>query len=69
MNQQNEWEVIINFWCLNPAVVFSYFEECHSVILCSGTLSPLNTFETELGVEFKYKVEAEHVIRENQVKS
>jgi Fanconi anemia group J protein len=67
MSQQNEWEGAINFWCFNPAVVFSYFKKCHSVILCSGTLSPLDTFESELGFEFKYKEEAEHVINENQV--
>ena len=53
--------------CMSPAVAFNEFRTCHSVLLASGTLSPLETFEAELGVEFKHKVEANHVIRPEQV--
>jgi regulator of telomere elongation helicase 1 len=38
-----------------------------SVILTSGTLSPLNSFEQELQVEFKQKLENPHVISADQV--
>lgn len=30
--------------CLQASVAFSDFSECHSVILTSGTLSPLDSF-------------------------
>ncbi|KAL3845893.1 hypothetical protein ACJIZ3_003296 [Penstemon smallii] len=52
-----------SLWCLNPAVVFkSIAELSQSVILTSGTLSPLNTFSSELGIQFGSSLEAPHVI-------
>lgn len=41
---------------------FYYLKTCHSVILCSGTLSPMDTFQSELGVKFDHQLEANHVI-------
>ena len=52
---------------MSPAVSFSDLKSCHSIILASGTLSPLDSFESELGVKFKNKVEADHVICDTQV--
>ena len=50
-------------WCMNPAVAFQEVADAaHSVILASGTLSPLESFASELGVEFKMRLEAKHVI-------
>lgn len=63
----NKWTLALNFWCLNPAVAFDYFKKCHSIILCSGTLSPLETFQSELGIKFEHQLEANHVISDNQV--
>ena len=40
---------------------------CHSVILSSGTLSPMETFQSELGVKFEHQLEANHVISDKQV--
>jgi len=57
----------LQFHCMSPAVAFDDFKHCHSILLASGTLSPLATFEAELEVEFKHKVEANHVIRPEQV--
>lgn len=58
----------LNFWCLNPGVVFSELEAMtQTVILTSGTLSPMNSFSSELQVEFPVKLEANHVIDQNQV--
>ncbi|CAF0846025.1 unnamed protein product [Brachionus calyciflorus] len=65
--QQAKWTFTINFWCLNPAVAFYYLKHCHSVILCSGTLSPMDTFQSELGVKFEHQLEANHVISDKQV--
>ncbi|XP_046841127.1 Fanconi anemia group J protein homolog [Xenia sp. Carnegie-2017] len=59
---------VLNFWCLSPAVVFSEInEQCRSVILTSGTLSPMATFSSELGCQFPIQLEANHVISRSQV--
>ncbi|GLJ31258.1 hypothetical protein SUGI_0626920 [Cryptomeria japonica] len=57
------WTHSFNLWCLNPAVVFKEIAKASlSVILTSGTLSPLNSFASELGVPFEICMEAPHVI-------
>ncbi|KAL7116480.1 hypothetical protein ACP275_03G007400 [Erythranthe tilingii] len=62
-NAAGGWTTTFNLWCLNPAVVFkSIAESSQSVILTSGTLSPLNTFSSELGVQFGTCLEAPHVV-------
>ena len=38
-----------------------------SVILTSGTLSPMDSFQSELGVPFPIQLEASHVISAKQV--
>jgi Rad3-related DNA helicase len=56
-------------WCLHASVGFSDIsEQCHSVILASGTLSPLDSFAGELGADFPVRVEASHVIQPSQVR-
>ncbi len=58
----------INFWCLNPAVSFVELKETvHSIILTSGTLSPMASFSSELDVRFPLQLEASHVIDKRQV--
>ncbi|KAL6601612.1 hypothetical protein ACP70R_044832 [Stipagrostis hirtigluma subsp. patula] len=53
----------MSLWCLNPAVVFQEIAELTlSVILTSGTLSPMGSFTSELGVQFETCMEAPHVI-------
>ena len=37
-------------------------QSSHSVILTSGTLSPLDSFASELGTDFKVQLEAPHVV-------
>ncbi|XP_037091332.1 Fanconi anemia group J protein homolog [Pollicipes pollicipes] len=65
---QPAWALALHFWCLNPAVVFAPIgQAAHSVIVASGTLSPLSSFESELGVPFRVKLEASHVIAPEQV--
>ncbi|CAH8535388.1 unnamed protein product [Schistosoma rodhaini] len=56
-------QLSLNFWCLNPSVVFSQLASmAHCVILMSGTLSPLDSLEAELNVQFPLRLEANHVI-------
>ncbi|XP_039176776.1 Fanconi anemia group J protein isoform X2 [Crotalus tigris] len=58
----------LNFWCLNPAVAFSNLSSVvRSIVLTSGTLSPMDSFSSELGVNFSIQLEANHVIRNSQV--
>ncbi|TPX34559.1 hypothetical protein SmJEL517_g02790 [Synchytrium microbalum] len=58
----------VGFWCLNPAVIFQEItNSARSVILTSGTLSPLNSFASELGGVFDQRLEATHVIANDSV--
>ncbi|XP_058020094.1 Fanconi anemia group J protein isoform X2 [Ahaetulla prasina] len=58
----------LNFWCLNPAVAFSNLSSVvRSIVLTSGTLSPMDSFSSELGVNFSIQLEANHIIRNSQV--
>ncbi|CAN6463879.1 unnamed protein product [Victoria cruziana] len=63
------WTYAFSLWCLNPSVVFKELANLSlSVILTSGTLSPMNSFASELGVQFEICMEAPHVINmESQV--
>ncbi|GAB1296612.1 Fanconi anemia group J protein homolog [Apodemus speciosus] len=59
---------VLNFWCLNPAVAFSDInDKVRTIVLTSGTLSPLKSFSSELGVTFSIQLEANHVISNSQV--
>ena len=42
--------------------------EVRSIILTSGTLSPMTSFASELGVNFPIQLEANHVIHKSQVR-
>ncbi|KAK7376652.1 hypothetical protein VNO80_02066 [Phaseolus coccineus] len=57
------WTCAFSLWCLNPAVVFRDVADLSlSIILTSGTLSPMASFTSELGVHFETSLEAPHVI-------
>uniref|UniRef100_A0A8C1QZI7 DNA 5'-3' helicase n=1 Tax=Cyprinus carpio TaxID=7962 RepID=A0A8C1QZI7_CYPCA len=58
----------LSFWCLNPAVAFSDLSgTVRSIVLTSGTLSPMGSFSSELGIRFSIQLEANHVISKSQV--
>ncbi|KAF9116314.1 Fanconi anemia group J protein [Mortierella sp. AM989] len=58
----------LKFWCLNPGVIFRPLSlKARSVILTSGTLSPMDSFASELQTSFKIQLEADHVIDKSQV--
>ncbi|CAL1537361.1 unnamed protein product, partial [Lymnaea stagnalis] len=67
LKQESTAVYTLNFWCMNPGVAFSDFAETRSIILTSGTLSPLGSFQSELGLSFSIQLEANHVIRDSQV--
>ena len=57
----------LKFWCLNPGVCFQELLACRSIILTSGTLSPLVSFASELDTTFPITLEADHVIDDSRV--
>ncbi|GAB1607240.1 Fanconi anemia group J protein homolog [Argonauta hians] len=60
-------ELTLHLWCLNPGVTFSDFSVTRSVIITSGTLSPMVSFQSELELPFSIRMEARHVIPPSQV--
>ena len=61
-------ETSIAFWSLNPAAGFESLNTlARSVVVTSGTLSPLETFASELGTEFPISMEMSHVISKERV--
>lgn len=61
----NSWESAteVNLWCLNAAVPFNALSRsARSVIVTSGTLSPINSFAGELGVCFGIAKSLPHVV-------
>jgi regulator of telomere elongation helicase 1 len=56
--------LIVNFWCLNPGITFNLLASLNpiSILLTSGTLSPLESYEAELKIPFDIKISCRHVI-------
>ena len=64
-----KWDVEVCFWCFSASVIFKEMDaKARSIILTSGTLSPMKSFAHELAVPFQQRFEAkEHVIQPSQV--
>ncbi|CAH8357116.1 unnamed protein product [Eruca vesicaria subsp. sativa] len=63
----SKWTHTLSLWCMNPAVVFKAIVNLSSsIILTSGTLSPMDSFSSELGMQFGTCLEAPHVVDANQ---
>jgi hypothetical protein len=61
-------ELMLCFWCLDPAVAFrAISSQARALILTSGTLTPMDSFASELGTVFHNRLEAPHVIQPEQV--
>lgn len=57
------------FWCFNPGFSFNAIQDLgvRSIILTSGTLSPMKSFAYELQTNFQIELENDHVINSSQV--
>lgn len=70
-NTTNKYEksgYTINFWLLDASVIFKLIEhDCKSIVLLSGTLVPFEAVSEELGVDFRHKCEAPHVLDNNNM--
>ncbi|XP_020105851.1 regulator of telomere elongation helicase 1 isoform X2 [Ananas comosus] len=60
---------VLSWWCFNPGLAMEEFVKLgiRSIILTSGTLSPLDSFAMELNLEFPVRLENPHVISSNQI--
>ncbi|XP_063224071.1 Fanconi anemia group J protein homolog [Bacillus rossius redtenbacheri] len=64
----SEWKYTLHFWCQNPAVVFHELQaSARSIILTSGTLAPVDSFQSELGTTFHIQLQTTHVIPTSQL--
>ena len=59
----------LSYWCFSPAAVLAELTDLgvRSIILASGTLSPLDSYAAELGVPFPVRLENAHVVGRDQV--
>ncbi|XP_068652271.1 regulator of telomere elongation helicase 1 homolog [Aristolochia californica] len=59
---------ILSWWCFNPGIAMEEFGKLGvpSVIVTSGTLSPMVSFALELNLEFPVRLENPHVIPSDQ---
>lgn len=59
----------LSFWCFDPGEGMKAIQDLNirSILLTSGTLSPLGSFAQELGTPFKVRLENPHVIDTSQV--
>ena len=59
----------LSYWCFSPGISMRQLASMHvrSVLLTSGTLSPLDSFAQELQLPFRITLENPHVIDSSQV--
>ncbi|XP_020535309.1 regulator of telomere elongation helicase 1 homolog isoform X1 [Jatropha curcas] len=59
----------LSWWCFNPGIALEEFSRLGvgSIILTSGTLSPMDSFAQELKLNFPIRLENPHVISSNQI--
>ncbi|KAI9160826.1 hypothetical protein LWI28_011852 [Acer negundo] len=59
----------LSWWCFNPGIAMQEFHGMGvgSIILTSGTLSPMDSFAQELKLDFPVRLENPHVISSNQI--
>lgn len=59
---------MLKLLCMFPGVIFKPLSDlARSIILASGTLAPINSFQSELGTTFPNMLQANHVIPQDQV--
>ncbi|XP_028967374.1 regulator of telomere elongation helicase 1 homolog [Galendromus occidentalis] len=65
--KKKKWE--LHFVCLAPGVRMKSIVQAgvHSVILTSGTLSPMGTLATELGIPFQIQLSNDHIITPDKI--
>ncbi|CAD8198204.1 unnamed protein product [Paramecium pentaurelia] len=64
VKKNNQNQISLNMWCLDPSLAFKKLlsQNIHSIILTSGTLSPMESWQSELKMEFQIQLSNKHVI-------
>lgn len=59
----------LSYWCMSPGVVMAELKSLgvRSIVLTSGTLSPLSSYAAELRLPFPHRLENPHVIEHDQL--
>eukprot|EP00002_Diphylleia_rotans_P000223 TRINITY_DN10114_c0_g1_i1.p1 TRINITY_DN10114_c0_g1~~TRINITY_DN10114_c0_g1_i1.p1 ORF type:complete len:548 (+),score=68.82 TRINITY_DN10114_c0_g1_i1:68-1711(+) len=58
----------LSYWCFRPGITMSQFSHLpRSILLTSGTLSPMESFAYELDVPFPVRLENPHIIQKEQI--
>lgn len=59
----------VSFWCFSPGIAMTDLSRLgvRSIILASGTLSPMNSYAAELALPFPVRLENPHVVDADQV--
>ena len=60
---------VINFWAFSPGIALEDLKrlQVRSIIITSGTLSPLDSFKEDMKLPFQIQLENNHVIKDNQI--
>jgi len=60
---------ILSYWCFAPALAMHELEslQVRSILVTSGTLSPLPSYSLELGLSFPHTLENSHIITKEQI--
>ncbi|KAF1742499.1 hypothetical protein MXB_416 [Myxobolus squamalis] len=67
LSLNNQGDILVSFVCLTPSLAFNYVtKNCRSVILASGTLSPISSFAPELGVPFDLAFQTSNYLQPGQ---
>ncbi|KAJ3039188.1 hypothetical protein HDV00_012511 [Rhizophlyctis rosea] len=66
---QAEDKRTLSFWCFNSGIAMKELVDrgVRSIVLASGTLSPLDSFASEMGIPFPIRLENPHVIDPSQI--
>ena len=61
--------ILLHLWCFSPGFSMSRLAKlgARSIILTSGTLSPLQATAEEIGLEFPVRLENQHIVTSSQV--
>ncbi|KAJ1661866.1 hypothetical protein EV178_006351 [Coemansia sp. RSA 1646] len=58
------------FWAMSPGIVFAEISQLsRTIVLTSGTLSPIDSYASELRTEFQSTLEANHVVEPSRFKA
>ncbi|KAE9553304.1 hypothetical protein FO519_003470 [Halicephalobus sp. NKZ332] len=62
-------DIKLKYWCFSASMAMKLVNSrgLRSVIVTSGTLSPLSAFLTSLGIQFRYKLENKHIATPDQI--